>query len=62
MSVYSFLLHAFISIDLVIGDGLYNFIKLLTSTIVGFVSMIQQIQKAWFPFQTMAAPCPLQKL
>jgi hypothetical protein len=46
MSVYSFLLHAFISIDLVIGDGLYNFIKLLTSTIVGFVSMIQQIQKA----------------
>jgi uncharacterized oligopeptide transporter (OPT) family protein len=32
----------FISIALILGDGLYNFIKVLIRTIAGFISMVQQ--------------------
>ncbi|CAN6273570.1 unnamed protein product [Urochloa humidicola] len=39
----------FISIALILGDGLYNFIKVLIRTIAGFVSMVQQNSKSMLP-------------
>ncbi|KAL6899449.1 hypothetical protein ACP4OV_006107 [Aristida adscensionis] len=39
----------FISIALILGDGLYNFIKVLIRTIAGFISMVQQNSKSQLP-------------
>jgi len=39
----------FISIALILGDGLYNFIKVLIRTIAGFISMVQQNSKIMLP-------------
>ncbi|KAG2652537.1 hypothetical protein PVAP13_1NG360100 [Panicum virgatum] len=39
----------FISIALILGDGLYNFIKVLIRTIAGFITMIQQNSKSMLP-------------
>ncbi|XP_062219733.1 probable metal-nicotianamine transporter YSL14 isoform X1 [Phragmites australis] len=39
----------FISIALILGDGLYNFIKVLIRTIAGFISMVQQNSKSMLP-------------
>jgi hypothetical protein len=61
MSVDSFLMQVFISIALILGDGLYNFIKLLISTIAGFISMVQQNPKGMLPISDHGSS-PLQKL
>ena len=42
-------LQVFISIALILGDGLYNFIKVLIRTIAGFISMVQQNSKGMLP-------------
>ena len=42
-------LQVFISIALILGDGLYNFIKVLIRTIAGFISMVQQNSKIMLP-------------
>jgi OPT family oligopeptide transporter len=39
----------FISIALILGDGLYNFIKVLIRTIAGFITMVQQNSKSMLP-------------
>ncbi|CAD6250172.1 unnamed protein product [Miscanthus lutarioriparius] len=39
----------FISIALILGDGLYNFIKVLIRTIAGFIAMVQQNSKSMLP-------------
>ena len=49
MSAGSLLLQVFISIALILGDGLYNFIKVLIRTIAGFITMIQQNSKSMLP-------------
>ena len=42
-------LQVFISIALILGDGLYNFIKVLIRTIAGFIAMVQQNSKSMLP-------------
>ena len=49
MSSGSLLLQVFISIALILGDGLYNFIKVLLRTIAGFITMVQQNSKSMLP-------------
>ncbi|XP_006648859.2 probable metal-nicotianamine transporter YSL14 [Oryza brachyantha] len=39
----------FISIALILGDGLYNFLKVLIRTIAGFISMVQNNSKGMLP-------------
>ncbi|XP_066322156.1 probable metal-nicotianamine transporter YSL14 [Miscanthus floridulus] len=39
----------FVSIALILGDGLYNFIKVLIRTIAGFIAMVQQNSKNMLP-------------
>ncbi|XP_024316948.1 probable metal-nicotianamine transporter YSL14 isoform X2 [Brachypodium distachyon] len=46
----------FISIALILGDGLYNFIKVLIRTIAGFISMVQKNSKAMLPVSDNGRP------
>ncbi|CAM0945136.1 unnamed protein product [Alopecurus aequalis] len=39
----------FISIALILGDGLYNFVKVLIRTIAGFISMVQKNSRVMLP-------------
>ncbi|KAK3154691.1 hypothetical protein QOZ80_2BG0193970 [Eleusine coracana subsp. coracana] len=48
----------FISIALILGDGLYNFIKVLIRTIAGFISMAQQNSKSMLPVSDDGSPMP----
>ncbi|XP_044420090.1 probable metal-nicotianamine transporter YSL14 [Triticum aestivum] len=46
----------FISIALILGDGLYNFVKVLIRTIAGFISMVHKNSKAMLPVSDNGSP------
>jgi OPT family oligopeptide transporter len=50
------LLQVFISIALILGDGLYNFVKVLLRTIAGFIAMVQKNSRAMLPVSGNGSP------
>uniref|UniRef100_A0ACD5ZHV7 Uncharacterized protein n=1 Tax=Avena sativa TaxID=4498 RepID=A0ACD5ZHV7_AVESA len=46
----------FISIALILGDGLYNFVKVLLRTVAGFIAMVQKNSRAMLPVSANGSP------